>query len=334
MAGQVRICYGHGCLSAFGFLFKSLPDLLRWLLDMKSILATFLLLLPLHLFAWSGAGHMIVAAEAYAELGTNLQAKVAEILKSHPDYEKWSSAYSKSGETSPDLATYIFMRSSTWLDEIRRSGGSASQYDHPHWHYIDYPLKPPTFPLEPGPAPQDDILFGIGECEKNLSDPASTPEIKAVYLATLIHLIGDLHQPLHCCSLVNSTYPNGDKGGNDFYVSPASKGIKLHSFWDGLLGTRIQARQQFNQAVQIKANYPRTELKELGKATTPKDWSLESRSVAIEKAYLHGELKGSTTPESAPALPDGYTKTAKSVAEKQAAVAGYRLADEIEKCVK
>ena len=68
---------------------------------------------------------------------------------------------------------------------------------------------------------------------------------------------------------------------------------------------------------------------ELKKDTTPKSWSLEGRELAIEKAYLHGELKGGDNSKTAPPLPDGYTKEAKTTAEKQAALAGYRLSDEI-----
>lgn len=75
-------------------------------------------------------------------------------------------------------------------------------------------------------------------------------------------------------------------------------------------------------------------LKELKKAKTPKAWSLESRRIAVEKAYLHGELKGGTSKETAQDLPEGYTKAAKVVAEKQAALAGYRLTDEIQKWVR
>jgi hypothetical protein len=63
----------------------------------------------------------------------------------------------------------------------------------------------------------------------------------------------------------------------------------------------------------------------------PQAWS---RGIAVEKAYLHGELKGGTDRETAVELPEGYTKAAKVVAEKQAALAGYRLADEIQKWVK
>ena len=286
------------------------------------------LLSPPGAVAWSSAGHMVIAAEAYRELSPKVKAKVKTVLQAHPEYEKWQGSFSSESPTL-DLGAYVFMRASTWPDEIRRKQ-SESQYDHPHWHYINYPLKPPRFPFEPGSSPTNDILYGISQSEKGLSARHEPAELRAVYLSWLIHLIGDLHQPLHCSTLVDQTFPEGDKGGNDFYVKPAEKGIRLHSFWDGLLGTRIAPQAEVNEAIRLVAEHPRQSLREL-RRSTPKKWSLDSRSLAIEKAYLRGELKGSTSPENAPGLPEGYTKAAKVVAEKQAALAGYRLADEVRK---
>jgi hypothetical protein len=88
------------------------------------------------------------------------------------------------------------------------------------------------------------------------------------------------------------------------------------------------------RAVPAGSGHPRKSLPELKKAKTPKDWSLESREIAVKKVYLHGNLKGGTSKETAQELPEGYTKAAKEVAEKQAAFAGYRLADEIGKWVR
>jgi hypothetical protein len=134
--------------------------------------------------------------------------------------------------------------------------------------------------------------------------------------------------------LVTDVYPAGDKGGNSFYIKPATRGISLHSFWDGLLGTSGRPQTHLNYAIMIEHEHPRNSLPELKKAKTPKDWSLESRGIAVEKAYLHGELKGGTDRETAVELPEGYSKAAKVVAEKQAALAGYRLADEIREYLK
>jgi hypothetical protein len=272
---------------------------------------------------------MVIAAEAYKELPPESKAKVTSILELHPNYAEWKSTYEERVKLL-DLGLYCFMRASTWPDEIRRKN---NQYDHPHWHYVDYPLKPPNFPMESAPTPNDDVLYGVNYCEKVLSDSKSTPEERAVYLSYLIHLVGDMHQPLHCASLFTSEYPKGDKGGNDFYVMAGTKGIKLHAFWDQLLGTSRNMQTHVNYATEIESSHPRSKLAEL-KAKTPKEWSLEGRLLAIDKAYLKGELKGSTEAANAPALPEGYTKEAKVVAEKQAALAGYRLADEIGKWVK
>jgi len=298
------------------------------------LLALFLavcsLLIPSVALAWSGPGHLVIAAEAYRELTPELKAEVFDVLKAHPDFAKWEKAYHPNPNL--DLAAYVFMKSSAWPDEIRKSG---SQYDHPNWHFIDYPLVPPTFPIEPGPKPTDDILFGVMQCEKTLSDTNASPESRAVYLSWLIHLVGDVHQPLHCASLFTTVaYPKGDRGGNEFYVKPAQSGVRLHSVWDGLLGSSPNPRTQWNYAIQIEAKYSRTSLPELIKHQSPKDWSLESRELAIEKGYLRGQLQGSTNSDTAPSLPPDYTKQAKQVAEKQAALAGYRLADEIQKYLK
>ena len=300
---------------------------------MRKFLSLFMLgstlLLPKLALAWSDTGHLIVAAEAYQQLSPELKAQVFEILKSHPEFEKWQKAYHPN--PTLDLPTTVFMRCATWPDEIR---GGGSIYDHPMWHFVDYPLRPPNFAFEPDAHPTNNILFGIAQCEATLSDKNANAELRAAYLSYLVHLVGDIHQPLHCESLYNGTYTNGDRGGNDIFVKPGDYGVRLHGIWDGLMGTGVNRRQQWNEATAQLAKFPRASLAELMADTTPKSWSLESRTLAIKYGYLNGDLKGSTTSEGAPALPDGYLKNAKSVAEKQVALAGYRLADEIQQYVK
>jgi hypothetical protein len=71
-----------------------------------------------------------IAAEAYGPLSPTLKTKVTNILKAHPDYEKWKESFT-GDSANLDLSAFIFIRSSTWPDEIRRCG---NQYDHPKWH--------------------------------------------------------------------------------------------------------------------------------------------------------------------------------------------------------
>lgn len=56
---------------------------------------------------------------------------------------------------------------------------------------------------------------------------------RALFARYLIHVTGDIHQPLHSVALFNETYPKGDRGGNSLsiYLSNNSK-TNLHSFWD------------------------------------------------------------------------------------------------------
>ena len=63
-------------------------------------------------------GHMVTAAETYHQLSPELKAQMFDLLKAHPDFAKWSRDYHPNANY--DLPTYVFMRSSLWLDEIRR----------------------------------------------------------------------------------------------------------------------------------------------------------------------------------------------------------------------
>jgi hypothetical protein len=280
--------------------------------------------------AWSSAGHEAIAALAWRDLPAKTKSKVFDVLKAHPDFEKWRTSFEPdSGRV--DLPAFVFMRASTWPDTIRRR---ENKYDHPEWHYVDWPLHPPSFELGSEPEPTNNVLFGIAQSERVLADPQSSPEERAAHLSWLLHLCGDIAQPMHCASFFDDIWPNGDKGGNDCYVKPASRGIRLHSLWDGLLGTSGRAQQHMDEAVRISSEHSRRSLRELKKHKAPKDWSLEGRTLAIDKVYLRGELRRARNADNAPSLADGYTRTAKSIAEEQAAKAGYRLADEIKKLTK
>ena len=74
--------------------------------------------------------------------------------------------------------------------------------------------------------PKGDLVTGINECIKVLKDKNSTIEDKRFYLKMLVHLVGDLHQPMHIGQ-------KEDKGGNTIQVQWHGKGTNLHRVWDG-----------------------------------------------------------------------------------------------------
>src|SRR4051794_37148479 len=63
----------------------------------------------------------------------------------------------------------------------------------------------------------------------------TTAEDKAVALCWILHLIGDVHQPLHCATLYSPQFERGDLGGNSFGVKINGKEYRLHTFWDNAL---------------------------------------------------------------------------------------------------
>jgi hypothetical protein len=301
----------------------------------KVSLATLSIFLSLStsLFAWNGHGHMVIAAIAARDLDASTKSTVHDILRNHPDYGDWRSEYLAS-DRYLELHTFIIMRASTWPDEIRKEGNPTT---HPHWHYVNWPLKPKQgFPLENRPHPEDDVILGIKTFVEVFDDDHASAREKAEAMSWLIHLIGDIHQPLHCSGLIDGPYqaPLGDKGGNSFWVVPNSAPVKLHALWDGLLGTGENARSTYNDALRILRNNSRTSFGAALSKQDALDWSLESRGIAIHKGYLEGNLKGGTNRDTAERLPENYSSNAKETALTQAALAGYRLADVFKRVVR
>ena len=143
---------------------------------------------------------------------------------------------------------------------------------------------------------------------------------------------------LHCASFYSSTYDKGDRGGNSQLVRAGGHALPLHTYWDGLLGSSVRYPFVEVRATEIArdARYKRDKLKEeLAKADFA-DWAEESFGLARDVAYLGGKLESQKTPHPrddpdfrVPDLPAGYEARAKDCAGRQAALAGYRLADQV-----
>jgi hypothetical protein len=290
----------------------------------------FLVLLTWHgtALAWNAAGHQVSGAIAYQVLqkeSPQTVAKVLAVLRGLPDFEKmWGKKLTAAPEAERD--ELLFMLATRWADDIR----GRPQYDHPKWHYINFPFKPEgqpdsVQPLTPDPV---NILEGF---QINLRIAKGEDENRAVALCWLFHLIGDVHQPLHTVGLFTTDYPRGDRGGNLIFVRVKEGGqpINLHFFWDGLILGSQNTRTAHNMATELLARpeFSRNKLVEL-KETEFSNWAkAESFVLAKEVAYLNGKISGSPDRGPAPVLPEGYTKKAKEVAERRIVLAGYRLAD-------
>ena len=276
--------------------------------------------------AWNPQGHMLVAAMAYDQLAPAQRERLVVILRAHPDFAKWQEAAPKD-VAGFDFGRYAFMRAATWPDDVRKSG---SPYDHPPWHYVHFPLLPPDFPMEDAP-PTENLLTAMAACEKVVADPAAAALDRAAYLSWIIHLVGDVMQPLHGGTLISADHPrpDGDQGGGLFFVNVAGNAMTLHWYWDCLAGTTLDTHELIERAGELERKFPRAALAELDTTKDVRGWALESRRLAIDAAYLRGALPGSFRAEAVlPALPGDYAANARKLAERRLALAGYRLADE------
>ena len=277
--------------------------------------------------AWSKNGHMIIAAMTYRALPDTLKIKYTDMLRWHPDFPQWEREHELL-TVKMELGEYLFMQASVWPDAIRRKG---NEYDHPTWHYTNFPLMPDNFLMEETLTPENDVIFAIQESRRVLADRNHSVSAvdKAAHLSWILHTIGDLHQPLHCVALVNATFPEGDRGGNLFYVRPraSSRGVNLHAYWDGLLGTSGRVRDARNDATRIWASLAGDLFQTVPEDFDVRGWALEGRAVAIEDVYLSGTLKETVEElrSAAAILPETYGQRAKLIAQERAVIASLRL---------
>ena len=109
---------------------------------------------------------------------------------------------------------------STFADEIK----SDKRYNEFYtWHYINMSFEDSYDSSTKNP--NGDLVTGISYCVNIIKNEESSDDDKAFYLKLLVHLIGDLHQPMHIGL-------SEDRGGNDFKVNWFGNETNLHSVWD------------------------------------------------------------------------------------------------------
>jgi hypothetical protein len=129
------------------------------------------------------------------------------------------------------LGTESLAEASTWPDEMRSSPEVFWQKTANPWHYVTIPMGQ-TY-SQVGAPPEGDAISALKGFAVTLRDPNARLEDKQLALRFTIHIIGDLHQPLH---VGNGT----DRGGNDFKVQFGREETNLHAVWDGNLIDRQQ----------------------------------------------------------------------------------------------
>jgi len=289
-------------------------------------------------FAWNDRGHMTVAYIAYKQLTPTTRDRVNALLKLNPKYSDWSATVDKEapGASADDKNLMIFMIAATWADGIKRDStytqdgsqngnrpdgspdpGKNTGYDdllmHKYWHFIDTPftIDGTALPAIPTPNAQERIALFRTVLSSSSADP-----LKSYDLTWLLHLVGDVHQPLHASTRVSSTDPNGDSGGNLVKLSCTS--CKLHAFWDNLPGTN----NDLKTVVKAARKLPAAEAA-LAAKSDEKDWIAESFMESQQTVYA-APIAAGNGPFT---LTTAYKKNAGKLAKVRVELAGARLAN-------
>lgn len=147
--------------------------------------------------AWGRQGHHIVAGLAQAQLTPEARKEIDRLLALEP------------GETLVSI--------STWADEHRTPATAA-------WHYVNFPRNSCTYDAERDCPDGKCVVAAI---DKQLAilkfDVSDEKRLRA--LKYLVHLVADVHQPLHAGYL-------DDRGGNTYQLQAFMRGTNLHSLWD------------------------------------------------------------------------------------------------------
>ena len=260
-----------------------------------ALLAT---LLSLPALAWNSAGHRIIAAIAYDRLTPEARVRADALLRQHPDY----ASFSQGART----ARAAFINSSVWADQIRSDPRVTPAERHADWHYINIPFTQDETPLEPPATPN--VVTEIDRLSRN---------IDAYALPWLIHLVGDIHNPLHTVARFSRDLPHGDRGGNEVYVQP---GRNLHAVWDGLAGADRISAPEVDRLARDVARRTSPDLRK-----GPPDWASEGVDLAKTRVYAIGASSG--TEKRPVSLSEEYQQRSKVLGMNRLSDAGQRLAE-------
>lgn len=264
---------------------------------MVVVIAAFLLLAPPVLYGWGPEGHHIVARIALARLTPEAKQGVQALL-----------------------GTEDFVAVSTWADEIR-----SQRPETYNWHFVDIPYGEQKYDAarDCKPTPQGDcVIAQLERARKDLTDASLSQERRKEALKWLIHLVGDLHMPLH-------SIDNHDRGGNDVTVNlvgqpPPDPGVRvnLHGVWD----TRLIALKNPDEAMYVEALT--TAFKGTQLFGTPIDfttWAEQVHQIAVEYVYTYPGFTPGAPPASPVNLSKDYQTAATLAIDHQLELAGVRL---------
>lgn len=287
-------------------------------------------------FGWHDEGHKITGYIAWQLMTPQTREAVIKILRTAPEDSDLATFYPIFGiEPVETRNMEYFMFVPTWADLVRERSFPVRNrnYHHTNWHYDDtfwreVNGKPEVLPeMEEG----GQALTQLAEAEKTMRDPKAKPVEKAIALAWFLHMAGDIHQPLHNSARVTDFAPKGDQGGNLFLLTPENtppaKRLNLHTYWDGITSRSVplkngQCVRNYLVALgdRFIKKHPFQEFSSDLQIGQYRKWHENGLELAMTVVFSP-DLKRFEMPSKK------YQKKAFETAERQIALAGYRIGE-------
>ena len=289
--------------------------------------------------AWNSFGHMAVAYVAYQGLTPATRTRVLQLLALHPKYAEWRRRL-PGAATDAEKDRMVFMVAATWADQIkadpsyvadgsdhgnrpegspdpRRNTGYGDKLMHKYWHFVDVPFTRDATHLPSIPSPNAETQIAAF---RRVLAASADDGLVSYDVSWLLHLVGDVHQPLHCATRVSRGELEGDRGGNAEEVKTCNACAleRLHAFWDAVLGTG----EDPEAVIPFAKALPRPDDR-AARNLDAAAWIAESFREAQRDAYVRPVEAG----DGPFTLTSQYQAHARQLAEERIAVAGARLAN-------
>lgn len=230
-------------------------------------------------WAWGEDGHRVIALVADHYLTPATRQRIATTL-------------AFDGGLAPAVPRDI-ASAGPWADRYRDSdrNGAALRYRQTsRWHYVNLDLRTPDLrkacygrpPLQPdqlaarGPA-RACIVDKIRQFRAEWLAPDTDPAERQLALLFLLHLVADLHQPLHVSD-------DGDQGGNRVdLAAPGFKTGSLHRFWDTAIVRRLDSSPT-RLAARLVDGIDARQATEWRRGDVVA-WAMETHAVAVDAVY-------------------------------------------------
>ncbi|WP_281540803.1 S1/P1 nuclease [Maribacter aestuarii] len=226
---------------------------------MRTIYFSFLIIFQVSFandMVWSKTGHRVVGDVAEEHLSRKAKRAITDLLD---------------GQSLAAVANFG--------DEIK---ADRKYREFSAWHYVNFPADKKYTDVEP--SEYGDLVIGINTCISTVKNSNSSREDKIFYLKLLVHLIGDLHQPMHIGRLE-------DKGGNDLQLQWFGRGSNLHRVWDSNMIDDYG--MSYTELADKLPKLSKEELKELKKGSVL-DWVEETQEITnqLYESVALGEKLG------------------------------------------